>query len=116
MIGRARTAIVLVVSPQRVQGSALRGHGQHETESPGMLSAPMGHADLMARAAMATLQVLPSAVLVPGVMVQPVLTAVRGRPVIANLARTETTPLAIMIPLLTLMRFQRSLTVLHGVN
>lgn len=81
-----------------------------------MLSAPMGHADLMARAAMAMLQVLPSAVLVPGVMVPPVLTAVRGRPVIANLARTETTPLAIMIPLLTLMRFQRSLTVLHGVN
>ena len=116
MIGRARMAIVLVVNPRRVQGTALPGHGPHETESLGMPSALMGRADLMARAAVGTLQVLPGVVLAPDVMVHPTLTAVPGHPVIANLARSATMRLVTMTRRLMPMRFRQSLTALPGAS
>jgi predicted cobalt transporter CbtA len=81
-----------------------------------MPSAPMGHADRMVRVAPVTLPALHGAVLAPDVMVCLVPTAVPGRLVIANLATNTTMLLAINTRRLTRMRFQRSLTVLHGVN
>ena len=76
----------------------------------------MGHADLIARAAAETLQVLPGGVLVPDVTPHPVLTAVPGRHVIASLAKSAMTPLATMTPWLTPMRFPPSSTVQHGAS
>ena len=116
MIGRTRMAIALVVNPQRVQGGARLGRDPHETESLAMPSALMGHADLIARAAVGMLPVLPGGVLVPGATVHPVLTAVPGHPVIANLARSATMPLATMTRRLTPMRFPPSSTALPGVS
>ncbi len=109
-------AIVLVVSPQRVQGSARLGRDPHETESLAMPTALMGHPDLMAPAAAEMLPVLPGAVLVPGATVHPVLTAVPGHPVIANLARSATMRLATMTRRLTPMPYRQSLIVLPGAS
>ena len=106
----------MVVNPQRVQGAARLGHDRHETESLAMRNVLMGHADPIARAAVGTLRVLPGAILVPGVMVHPALTAVPGHPVIANLARSATMPLATMTLRLTPMRFPPSSTALPGVS
>lgn len=76
----------------------------------------MGRVGLMVRAVPVTLMVLHVAVLVPDAMVHPVLTAVRGHPVIANLARSATMLLAIMTRPLTPTHFQQNLTVPHGVS
>ena len=116
MIGRARMAIVLVVSLQRAQGSALPGRDPHETESLVMPNALMGHAGLIARAAAETLQLLPGGVLGPDVTAHPVLTAVPGRHAIASLAKSAMAPLATMTPWLTPMRYPQSLTVLPGAS
>jgi hypothetical protein len=116
VIGRARMAIVSVVNPRRVQGSALPGRDPHETESLWMPNTLMGHAGLIARAAAETLQVLPGAVLAPVVMVHPTLTAVPGHPVIANLARSATMRLVTMTRRLMPMRFRQSLTALPGAS
>ena len=109
-------AIVSVVSLQRVQGSAPPGRDPHETESLAMSSAPMGHADRMVRVAPVTLPALHGAVSVPGVTAHPTLTAVQGRLVIGNLARSATMPLATMTRRLTPMRFPPSSTELPGVS
>ena len=116
MIGRARMAIVLVVNPQRVQGSARLGRDPHETESLAMPSALMGHADLIARAAVGMLPVLPGGVLVPGATVHPVLTAVPGHPVIASLAKNATMRLATMTRRWMPMPYRQSSTVLPGAS